>query len=109
MTLNKGSTYGDLLEMLKCAERQASAINGSTAQLITDELYHKYPNIYVGRPRHFLDTVKWIAAPTIQPLTGKGKLEGTPLKSYLKRQWSPRIRNTTVQGSYIARSYINQL
>ena len=100
MALSKGPTYGDLLEMLKCAERKASTINESTAQLLTAELHHKYPNIYVGRPGRFLDAVKRIAAPTLQSLIGKGKLEGTPLKSYLKRRWSPRIRTTTIQGSY---------
>ena len=100
MALSKGPTYGDLLEMMKCAERKASTVNESTAQLLTTELHHKYPNIYVGRPGHFLDTVKRIAAPTLQSLTGKGKLEGTPLKSYLKRQWSPRIR-TAIQGMHV--------
>ena len=96
MSANKGPTYGELLEMLKRAERKASQSHGCTSQLLLNELKGSYPDIPIGRPGRFLDTVKRIAAPT---LTGKGKLGGTPLRSYLKRQWSPRIRNTTTQGS----------
>ena len=100
MSAHKGPTYGELLEMLKNAERKASqsTINGCTSQILINELKDSYPDIPIGRPGRFLDTVKRIAAPT---LTGKGKLEGIPLRSYLRRQWTPRIRNTTTQGIII--------
>lgn len=83
-------TYGDLIDLLKKVEGQPDAAN-----LLFMEVRQNYPSIPIGRPNRLLDTVKRIAAPTQSSLHGGAKLSGSPLATYRKRSWEPRIRNTT--------------
>ena len=83
MASSKPPTYGDLLNILESAERQAlEGGDRSTAKLLAVELHHKFPHIQISRPGRFLDTVKRIAAPIQQ---SRQVLQGTPLNPYLKR------------------------
>nr|MCH9715538.1 hypothetical protein [Gammaproteobacteria bacterium] len=52
-----------------------------------------YTNLVLGRPCRFSETVKRIIAPTKPSLKGDAKLIGSPLTTYRKRIWKPRIRN----------------
>jgi hypothetical protein len=67
--------------------------NSSMAELLVTRFRELYPHIPIGRPGRFLETVRRIEA----PVRG-GTLKGSDRKSYLKRKWAPRIRNTTAQG-----------
>ncbi len=49
-----------------------------------------YPNIVIGRPYRFLETVERIAAPVRH---GKSPLTGIELQLYRQRLWKSRIRN----------------
>ena len=97
-------TYGMLIDMLKYSESKAKSIsNGATvtvAELLAAEFKQQFPHIPVSRPSRFLDTVRRLEAPTRPSSIGESKLNGSPLRSYLKRRWIPRIRNThqDVQG-----------
>ena len=84
-------TYGELIHMLEAAEGQ-SKISGES-ELLASYFHRQYPFIPIGRPSRFHDTVQRIAAPTQCNTMGK-QLGGSPLRSYLKRVWMPRIRNT---------------
>ena len=53
-----------------------------------------YPHIRIARPKRFYDTVSRIAAPTKPSCKGDSKLCGSPLATYRKREWVPRVRNT---------------
>jgi len=85
-------TYKELIELLNEAERDQSDVQ-STAELLAARFCDRYPHISVSRPGRLLDSVQRIAGP-IQ----NGKLKGPSRKLYLKRHWSPRIRNTGTQG-----------
>ena len=93
MASNNGPTYEELFKMMTKVERTALHTKESTAKLLKDELSHHYPHITISRPGRFLDTVRRITA----PIQHSRILKGTSLQSYLKRQWSPRIRNMNVQ------------
>jgi hypothetical protein len=86
-------TYGELIEFLNDAENEEDTSRG-VAEILTENFSAKYPHISISRPCRFLDTVKRIAAPTRSSCLGKPKLVGSPLHSYLSRNWSPRIRNS---------------
>ena len=88
-------TYGELLKMLENAERLALEGDRSTAKLLVAELHCQYPHIPISRPGRFPDTVRRIVAPMQQ---SRGMLKGTSLKSYLKRTWTPRLRNIKKQS-----------
>ena len=90
-------TYKEIIEVLEKADG-ATYSTQSTSKLVYQEFTQHHPNIYVGRPSRFLETARRIAGPI-----KNGKLQGTARESYLKRQWKPRVRNTTTayQGSYI--------
>lgn len=79
-------TYKDLIELLSEAERDQSGVQ-STAELLTVRFCELYPHITVSRPGRFLATVRQIASPV-------ERLRDPARKAYLKRHWSPRIRNT---------------
>ena len=64
------------------------------AELLEATFHCNYPHIQISRPSRFFNTVKRIAAPTRPSAIGHRKLNGSPLRSYLKRHWKPRIRNT---------------
>ena len=80
-------TYKDLLDLLEQAESQTGS-HLSTAELLTVKFSERYPHIAVSRPGCFLDTVKRITAPLVS-----GRLQGDEKEEYLKREWTPRIRN----------------
>ena len=91
-------TYGELIEMLKVSETaNARSCNSGVAEILTAEFQQRYPQIPVSRPSRFLDTVRRLEAPTRPSSIGESKLAGSPLNSYLKRRWIPRIRNTHQQ------------
>ena len=95
-------TYGELINMLKISEKRGETIrNSGIEELLTAEFQRKFPQVPISRPSRFLDTVRRLEAPTRPSVLGQRKLDGSPLKSYLKRKWIPRIRNThQQQGIY---------
>lgn len=94
MAAYKVPTYGELIRMLEVAEMEAETSEISVAELLEATFHCSYPHIPISRPSRFFDTVKRIAAPTRPSAIGHRKLNGSPLCSYLKRHWTPRIRNT---------------
>lgn len=78
-------TYKDLIDLLNEAERD----DNSTAEVLTTMFCEAYPHIPVSRPGRFLETVRRIDGPV-----RNGKLKGSARTLYLKRTWTPRIRNT---------------
>ena len=52
----------------------------------------------IGRPSRFYETVDRIVAPTQPSILGTIKLQGSPLQTYRKRVWEPRIRNSSAEG-----------
>ena len=92
-------TYKEIIEVLDKAD-SATGCTQSASEFVYQEFMQRHPNIYIGRPSRFLETARRIAGPI-----KNGKLQGTARESYLKRQWTPRVRNTTAyQGNY---SYID--
>lgn len=89
-------TYGELIRMLCEAEAEAEAegTQKSTPDILASKFSSHYPQIPISRPHRFCDTVKRIAGPTRPSAIGETKLNGSPLQSYSKRHWAPRIRNT---------------
>lgn len=96
-TASRKPTYGELIDLLSDAERKCDKEN--VPEVLYHEFTQQYPHIYVGRPKRLYDTVARIAAPTRPSLRGETKLIGSPLSSYRKRKWIPRIRNA-VEGEY---------
>lgn len=78
--------------MLDSAEREAEKSDKLVSELLVIKFHHKYSHIPIGRASRFYDTVQRIAAPT-RSSRRTGHLNGSPLRSYLKRVWMPRIRN----------------
>ena len=73
----------------------------NSEELLCSKFKRLYPNIYIGRPRRFYETVSRILAPTKHSLRCECKLSGSPLSSYRKRIWEPRIRNQATSGSVL--------
>lgn len=88
-------TYGELIDLYEETERECP----NNEDLLYSKFKKIYPKIYIGRPRRFYDTVARIVAPTQPSLIGKRKLYGSPLSSYRKRTWEPRIRNPAAPGT----------
>ena len=86
-------TYGELIQMLESAEGEAKISEESVPELLLSYFHRQYPFIPIGRASRFYDTVQRITAPTRSSARVK-QLDGSPLHSYLKRVWMPRIRNT---------------
>ena len=86
-------TYEELISLLDFSENQATHSKGETvADILAQQFKSRFPHIPISRPGRFLDTVRRLAAPTKSSTIGKTPLNGTPLRSYLQRQWIPRIR-----------------
>ena len=83
-------TYGELIDLLKNSEKDAP----SDCDALCSMFQQLYPHIKISRPKRFYDTVNRIAAPTKPSSKGDSKLCGSPLVSYRKRVWKPRVRNT---------------
>ena len=89
-------TYQDLIQLLGEAEREQDD-QRSTAEVLTARFRQLYPHIEICRPGRFLATVQQIDGPI-----RNNRLKGSSRKLYLKRIWTPRIRNTTAkQGTII--------
>ena len=87
-----GPTYADLIKVLE--EAESVGCEASITKTLLAKFSSRFPHIQISRPSRFLDTVRRIAAPTRPSTVGEAKLDGSPLRSYLKRRWTPRIRNT---------------
>lgn len=101
-----GPTYGELIELLEVAEAEAETSEASVAELLAAKFRCDYPHIPISRPSRFFDTVKRIAAPTRPSAIGQRRLNGSPLRFYLKRHWTPRIRNTQ-QGMFFNHMHLH--
>lgn len=87
-----GIKYGELIDLLSDAEQESKE---HAPKLLVDKVRQLYPHFSIGRPARFFDTVTRLAAPTRPSVIGPPKLCGSPLSSYRKREWIPRIRNPT--------------
>lgn len=94
MAAYKVPTYGALIRMLEVAEMEAETSETSVTELLEAKFHLNYLHIPISRPSRFFDDVNRIAVPTRPSAIGHRKLNGSPLCSYLKRHWTPRIRNT---------------
>ena len=86
-------TYQQLIQMLSKAEGEAGDSAASVAELLTAKFSCRFPHVRVGRPGRSLETVRRIAGPIKHQ-----RLNGSARRSYLKRWWTPRTRNTTHLG-----------
>ena len=84
-------TYGELIDLLEKSEKEAP----SDYEALCSKFQQLYPHIRIARPKRFYDTVSRITAPTKPSSKGDSKLCGSPLATYRKREWIPRVRNTT--------------
>ena len=88
-------SYGELIDLFEETKHGGE-------EFLCSKFRNLYPEIYIGRPRRFYETVQRIAAPTKASLRGESKLQGSQLASYRKRSWEPRIRNQPKTGkSYV--------
>lgn len=90
-------TYQHLIGMLSKAESEAAGGSLSVAELLSCKFSHRFPHVQIGRPGRFLETVRRIAGPI-----RRERLKGTARRSYLKRHWAPRTRNTTSFGECVS-------
>lgn len=87
-------TYQQLIQILSKAESEAANDGAaSVAEILAAKFSHRFPHIGVRRPGRFLETVRRIAGPIKHQ-----RLIGSARRSYLKRRWTPRTRNTTYLG-----------
>lgn len=91
VTASRKPTYGELIDLLESSEKEAP----SDYAVLCAKFQEMYPHIRIARPQRFYDTVSRIAAPTKPSSRGEGKLYGSPLATYRRREWVPRVRNTT--------------
>ena len=85
-------THQELIKLLSQAEKDQSEVE-SIAELLAASFQDAFPHVSISRPGRFLETVRRIAGPI-----RSRKLKGPSRKSYLKRHWVPRTRNTVAQG-----------
>ena len=65
--------------------------------VILKEVKNSYPEVYIGSPDCFYNTIKRIVSPTVPSiLNGKIAVKDDALKTYKKRTWIPKIRNTSI-------------
>ena len=88
-------TYGDIITLFELCEQA----NPGDKDYLCREFERAYPNIHIGRPGRFYDTVLRIIAPTQSSIRGGRSLNGSQLNSYCKRIWTPRIRGQSHQGN----------
>ena len=75
----KKPTYGELIDLLEEVEQESP----NNESLLYSKFQVLYPNIYVGHPRRFYETLTCLAAPTKSSLREKVSLTGSLLTSYL--------------------------
>ena len=88
----KSPSYGELIDLLSDAEQESKE---HATELLASKFHQIYPHVSIGQPARFFDTVTRLAAPTRPSMIGPPKLCGSPLSSYRRREWIPRIRNPT--------------
>ena len=103
IVLFKGTkpTYGELIDIFERLDGQPNA-----PDMLSAEITKRNPGLSVSRPSR-LDTVKRIAGPTLPSLRGATKLTkltGSPLASYRKGNWEPRIRNPGININNVSTS-----
>ena len=89
-------TYGDLIELYNKYESDQDQLCTAVSE--------RFPSVANTRPGRLYDSISRIVAPTKKALNGTVKLAegGSPLKSYCKRIWEPRVRICqTLQGAVI--------
>ena len=82
-----GIAYGDLIDLYESADVLENE------HLFIKIFSESFPTYHLSRPKRFIDTVQRIVAPTRPSLRGPPKLCGSPLLSYRKRTWNPKIPN----------------
>ena len=80
-----------MIDLLAEVEQEESE---SIPNALFDRFSTLNPNVVLGRPSRFYDTVKRIAAPTKPSLVRPSKLSGSSLVSYRKRIWAPKVQKT---------------
>ena len=78
-------TYQDLIDLLD----EAEASEKPTAEVLATMFCEAYPHIPISRPARLLETARRIAGPI-----RKGSTTGSAHTLYLRRTWTPRIRNS---------------
>ena len=91
LTASTKPTYGELIDLFTKIERESP----NDAILLSFKFHKAYPTVPIGRPSRVYDTVQRIVGPTRPSLRGEAKLVGSPLASYRKRVWEPRVRNSS--------------
>lgn len=86
-------TYGVLIDLLAKAEHSAMMKGNSVSLVLSTNFRQLYPHIQISRNDRFLDTVRRIAAPTLPSSLGPSKLNGSALRTYLTRTWTPKNRH----------------
>lgn len=87
-------TYGDIITLFEECEQ----VKPGDKDHLCYVFGKIYPNIHIGRPGRFYDTVLRIIAPTQSSIRGGRSLNRSQLASYRKRLWTPRIRGQSHQG-----------
>ena len=82
-------TYGELIDLFELVEDEHSGDETVLCALFREN----YPDIDIGRPGRFFETVQSIVAPVQSSMLRKPPLSGSPLVSYRRRKWKPRVRN----------------
>ena len=88
-------TYGFLIDIF--------GEYGEESDLLLKKFKDHYPEIYIGRPDRFYNTMKRIVTPTLPSSKGKSCSVGLgpQLAAYRERLWEPRLRNISkISGMY---------
>ena len=88
-------TYGELIDLFEKYEDQPNA-----EHLICSKVSERHPTICTKRSGRLFNSVQRIVAPTRTSLRGPAKISGgSPLSSYRRRVWQPRITRTVPPGT----------
>ena len=91
-------SYGELIDILNAAESEAAkSRNTHTSTLLLEKFKQSYKHVSISQPECFYDTVCRIAAPTKPSLKGTAKLLGSPLVTYRRRTWVPKIQEKKIK------------
>ncbi len=82
-------TYGELIDLFEEVEKE----HFNDENVLCQQFKDLYPDVTIGRPRRFFETVKRLIAPVRPSLRGTVSLTGSALASYRRRVWVPRVRN----------------
>ena len=80
-------TYGDLIDLYESVMISATSAEGKQSQdLFIEGMHESFPGYHLSRPKRFIETVQ--RRPSFR---GPPKLSGSPLLTYCKRTWKPRV------------------